>query len=145
MTLFCMNSRRFSDLFHSHAFCSVFWIFHSVFACMIIHSSLHSISPCIHIFICFQLPIGGSRQPWPRLYLPKTTLCNSKREGSAFLPENAQFWPMTILQSCLAQFWEAVTIGPEIRVMQSLGPHHLPAKIAHCAISARNSPVYIVH
>lgn len=81
MTLFCIDNHRFSDSLHMHACFPILWIFHSMFACMIVQSCLHSFFPCIDIFICFQLPIDESEQPWPKLYLAWTTLQIPKREA----------------------------------------------------------------
>lgn len=108
-------------------------------SCTIIHLCLHSVSPCIRIHIRFQLPVSESRQPWPGLYLTKTALHNPKREGSVFLSGNAHFFPVIVLQSCIAQFWGRVTAGLKNWAMQSLCLQPLPAEIAHYAIPAVSS------
>lgn len=69
MNLFFANNHRFSDSPHPHGCCSVFWIFHSPFSCMIIDLCLRSISPCIRTQICIQFPISESWQPWLGLSL----------------------------------------------------------------------------
>ena len=141
----CTNDRRFGESLHTQACFCIFLILHSLFACTIIHSCLHSRSPCIHIHICFQFPVGESGKPWLGLCLTKTTLSNPKREGSTFLPENAQIWRVSALQYFFPQFWEAVSASPKNCVMQSLGLHHLLAEVAHCEISVPSRLAWIAH
>jgi len=90
ITLFFTNCHRFSYSFHRHACFSIFQILHSMFACMIIYSWSHLVSPCVHIFIFFHWLVGWFGQPWLGLCLAQIALHNFEREGFAFLPENAQ-------------------------------------------------------
>jgi len=141
MKLFFTYGRWFGDSPHPHACCSILWIFISLSTCTIIHLCLHLVSTCTHIHIRFQFLVGGFGEPWPKLCLTKIALGNPKMEGFVFPSRNVYFFSLTIIQSCIVQFWGTVTASPKNCVVQSLSLQPFPTEIVHCVIPAISSQV----
>lgn len=86
MKLFCTNICPTDELPHPHACWSIHWLFHSCFACTVIHFYYQLVLPCNHL-LSFSFSLASRANLAPCSAFTKATLHNLGKEGSPSSPD----------------------------------------------------------